>query len=1171
MLEDRVVPSYLPPPSGLVSWWPGDGNAFDIHGGNNGTLLGATSFTSAEVGQGFTFGSNSDGVTIPDNPNLNVQSTGFAVDFWIKGVHNQPNPLFLAVDKSHGWTDSTGWLFQGDSATGDLSFGIGIGGSGAGNFPMAHSGTDVLDGAFHHIAGTWDGNTIQIYVDGVPKGSQPLTTPANNNRPMNMGFSWGGGTPQRFFRGTVDEVDVFSRALSASEIQGIFSAGSAGKGRLALTPAGQAAGFSLSTFATGFPATSGNGGTGSHIAGPTGIAFPTSGGVLVGDAQGNVRLFPNDGDGQYAPTYPPVAGATYGLDNALGMAQVGTHIYMTQLNNGQVVEINPNGTLSQVIVTGVPLAAGIVANPTNGHLFVSTIGNNQIFEVDPIAKTKTLFANASFDGMAISPDGSILYGARVYTDPASQGHVWGYNTSTKALVFDSGFLGTVGIDGIALGTGPLAGNLFVNTNDGTVIEVNLTTLAQTTIATNGTRGDFVTVDPTNNTLLLTQSDAIVRMSPGNFLANKTNTTTVVTSSASNNTSVYGQSVTFTAAVSSVVVGSGTPSGTVTFTDGSTTLGTGTLQLVGGQDQATFSTSALAAGTHTITATYSGDPLFNTSTGTLTQTVTPRPLTVTASGVNKVYDGTTAATVTLSDNRVAGDVFTDSYTSASFADKNVGTGKAVSVSGISISGGASANYTLTNTTASTTASITARSLVISAAGVNKVYDGTTAATVTLSDNRVTGDVLTDSYASATFADNNVGTGKAVSVSGIAISGADAGNYTPNTTATTTANITPRPLSVTANDASRLYGVANPSFTGTLTGVASPDNITATYASAAVPGTAVGIYGPASANAIVPTLVDPGGRLSNYSVTSTNGTLTVTKRSTTTTVSFAANPINEGGSTVATVTVTDTSGSALVNVDPAGTVSLSATGPLTLGQTSATLTGNGAGVSTGQVTVTGVDNPGGTITASFPGDAVHQSGSNSAGLTVNNVAPTVGPITAPVSPTAVNTAISTSASFTDPGVLDTHTAAWSWGDTTTSAGTVTETNGSGSVTGSHTYTTDGVFTVTLTVTDKDGGQGQSVFQYVVIYNTGAGFVTGGGWITSPAGAYPANPTLSAKANFDFNAKYQSGTAVPTGQTEFQVKDANLNFHSTSYDWLVVTSPKFQYQGSGTINGGGNFGFL
>jgi predicted nucleic acid-binding Zn ribbon protein len=96
-------------------------------------------------------------------------------------------------------------------------------------------------------------------------------------------------------------------------------------------------------------------------------------------------------------------------------------------------------------------------------------------------------------------------------------------------------------------------------------------------------------------------------------------------------------------------------------------------------------------------------------------------------------------------------------------------------------------------------------------------------------------------------------------------------------------------------------------------------------------------------------------------------------------------------------------------------------------------------------------------------------DSSTVTIANVAPTVGPITAPVNPVPVNTAINASASFTDPGVLDTHTAAWNWGDGASSAGVVTEINGSGSVAGSHTYATCGVYTITLTVTDKDGGIG------------------------------------------------------------------------------------------------------
>src|SRR5439155_24888139 len=141
----------------------------------------------------------------------------------------------------------------------------------------------------------------------------------------------------------------------------------------------------------------------------------------------------------------------------------------------------------------------------------------------------------------------------------------------------------------------------------------------------------------------------------------------------------------------------------------------------------------------------------------TADITARALTVSAAGVNKVYDGTTDATATLSDDRVAGDLLTDASTAASFADKNVGTAKTVSVTGISITGPDAGNYSA-NTTASTTADISARALTVSAAGVNKVYDGTTVASVTLADDRVSGDDVSSAYAAAAFADKNVGSAK-----------------------------------------------------------------------------------------------------------------------------------------------------------------------------------------------------------------------------------------------------------------------------------------------------------------------------------------------------------------------------------------------------------------------------
>ncbi len=203
------------------------------------------------------------------------------------------------------------------------------------------------------------------------------------------------------------------------------------------------------------------------------------------------------------------------------------------------------------------------------------------------------------------------------------------------------------------------------------------------------------------------------------------------------------------------------------------------------------------------------------TAATTANITPKDLTVTASGIDKIYDGNATATVTLATDKLAGDYVTPTYTAALFADKNVGTGKTVSVSGISISGLDAGNYNLTNTTASTAANITQRDLHVNAAGVNKVYDGTTSATVTLSTDKLPSDNVSASYTIASFADRNVGTNKAVSVAGVAIGEIDAANYNlTSTTATTTANITSRLISIKADDKTKLLAAADPPLTYTV---------------------------------------------------------------------------------------------------------------------------------------------------------------------------------------------------------------------------------------------------------------------------------------------------------------------------------------------------------------------
>lgn len=97
------------------------------------------------------------------------------------------------------------------------------------------------------------------------------------------------------------------------------------------------------------------------------------------------------------------------------------------------------------------------------------------------------------------------------------------------------------------------------------------------------------------------------------------------------------------------------------------------------------------------------------------------------------------------------------------------------------------------------------------------------------------------------------------------------------------------------------------------------------------------------------------------------------------------------------------------------------------------------------------------------------------------------------------------------------------------------------------------------------------FIVVYDPSAGFVTGGGWIDSPAGAYQPDTDLTGKANFGFVSKYKKGQTIPTGNTEFQFKAGDLNFHSTEYEWLVIAGCHAKYKGNGTINGEGNFGFM
>ena len=205
-----------------------------------------------------------------------------------------------------------------------------------------------------------------------------------------------------------------------------------------------------------------------------------------------------------------------------------------------------------------------------------------------------------------------------------------------------------------------------------------------------------------------------------------------------------------------------------------------------------------------------------------------------------------------------------------------------------------------------------------------------------------------------------------------------------------------------------------------------------------------------------------------------------------------------------------------------------------------------------------------------DPVGNRSACSTSFTVEDTtAPSIESLVAPLAPLVVNALVQVTADFTDN--CGPHTAVWDWGDSTSSGGVVTEANRSGTVTGEHVYGSAGVYRLGLTLTDPAGNSSSAAFEFIVIYDPNGGFVTGGGWINSPLGAYAPDPSLTGKATFGFVSKYQKGATVPTGNTQFKFHAAGMDFRSTSYQWLVIAGAKAQYKGSGTINGSGDYGFL
>jgi len=523
------------------------------------------------------------------------------------------------------------------------------------------------------------------------------------------------------------------------------------------------------------------------------------------------------------------------------------------------------------------------------------------------------------------------------------------------------------------------------------------------------------------------------------------------------------------------------------------------------------------------------------------TINKRQASVTPAAAGKTYgDADPVLTGALS-NFVAADGVAASYSRT--AGETV-AGSPYTISATLAPAGVLGNYDITYNTAAF--NIGKRTASVTPAAAGKTYGDADPALTGALSNFVAADGVTATYsrtAGETVAGSPYTISATLSPAGVL------GNYTI-TYNTAAFNIGKRTATWTTNPNSKTYGdpEPNPLTTGSGSNFVAADNVTATYSRVAGETVSGGPY-------LITATLGPVAVLANYTITNTGANFTINK----------ATP-------------------AVVWANPADIIWAA---PLTSTQLNAVVNGVNAassplpGAKTYTPAVNTVLTPGANQSLLMQFVPTDVANYNNASKTVYiNVLDKTAPIVSSTTVTPNPVAMGTSSVTLTATISDATTG----GSKITGAcykidgGACTPVNGfAQQVTVNVSANIPipnvaDVIEVCVYATDAGGNTNTKMdCALIAVYDPSAGFVTGGGWINSPAGAYVANPGLTGKATFGFVSKYKKGQTIPDGNTEFQFEAAGFNFKSTSYEWLVVAGTKAQYKGSGTINGSGDYFFM
>ena len=480
-------------------------------------------------------------------------------------------------------------------------------------------------------------------------------------------------------------------------------------------------------------------------------------------------------------------------------------------------------TPASLSVAGITAAGKVYDGTTDATLDTSGATlTGTIYDMDDVAldDSGAVGASKSSDagsGIAVNVSGLTLTGAQagdyVLSPTATTADITPATLSVTGItaadkVYDGSTSATLDTDGAAL--------------SGTIYDGD-----QVGVVTSGAVGAFASQDVGSGITVHVTGLALDGAEAGDYILSPTSTTASITPAS--------LSVTGITASDKVYDGTtGATLHTATATLGGTIYGDDRVTLDADGAVGTFASQDVGSG---ITVNVSGLTLGGAQAGdyTLTPTATTADITpamlsvtgITASG--KVYDGTTAAVLDTTGAALSGTIYGDDQVDlvtagavGAFASKDVATGVTVNVTGLTLGGSQAGDYSLTPT--STSADITPATLgVTGITAANKVYDGTTAATLHTTGATLSGTIYGDDQvelnaggATGTFATAGAGTGIAVTVAGLALDGAQAGDYILSPTSTT-ADITPATPTVTATDAGGTYHDSAFAATSAVTGV------------------------------------------------------------------------------------------------------------------------------------------------------------------------------------------------------------------------------------------------------------------------------------------------------------------------------------------------------------------